>query len=269
MKQGFKWKQAMFLAPFALMLCASGLLSGCASVHGSGSAEREAGDKAYMAGNFKDAAEKYKSAADSGDAAAQYRFGQMCAEGQGTTKNGKEAAKYVLQAADQEFGPARMTAASWYLSGKNGVKKDEKKAFEFISKEAENKNPSAMFSLGCLYAKGMGVEKDANLATKWFADAKSAGYPVPDDMLYEVNIMYPKSTSSKSFKIPTGDSTLVRNVQSGLTQLGYDPGKADGKISSKTIQAVKKYQAKAKMPVNGRITHDLLQKIQNDLRKNK
>jgi len=261
MKTGFTWKHALFIL---LIIC----MSGCASVHGlNTSADREAGDRAFAAKNYKDAAEKYRSAADGGDAAAQYRFGQMLAEGQGVAKNDKEAAKYILQAADHDFGPARMTAAAWYLSGKRGIPKDEKKAFEYLSKEAEQKNPAAMFSLGCLYAKGLGVEKDANLATKWFNDAKTAGYAVPDDMLYEVNIMYPKSTSSKSFKIPTGNTTLVRSVQSGLLQLGYDPGKADGKISKKTIQAVKKFQAKANMPVNGRITHSLLEKVQYELRK--
>jgi len=261
MKTGFTWKQALFLL---LIFC----ISGCASVHGvSNRADRDAGDKSFAAKNYKDAAEKYKSAADGGDAAALYRIGQMYAEGQGVAKNDKEAAKYILQSADQDFGPARMTAAAWYLSGKRGIPKDEKKAFEYLSKEAEQKNPSAMFSLGCLYAKGMGVEKDANLATKWFNDAKTAGYAVPDDLLYEVNIMYPKSSSYKSFKIPTGNSNTVRSVQSGLLQLGYDPGKADGKISKKTIQAVKKFQAKSKMTVNGRITQSLLEKVQYELRK--
>jgi len=261
MKTGFTWKQALFLL---LIIC----ISGCASVHGLNSrADREAGDKAFTAKNYKEAVEKYRVAADNGDAAAQYRLGQMYAEGLGVTKNDKDAAKYILQAADQDFGAARMTAAAWYLSGKRGTPKDEKKAFEYLSKEAEQKNPVAMFSLGCLYAKGMGVTRDASLATKWFNDAKTAGYAVPDDMLYEVNVMYPKASSPKSFKIPTGDTTLVRSVQSGLLQLGYDPGKADGKISKKTIQAVKKFQAQAKMTVNGRITHDLLEKVQYELRK--
>lgn len=263
MKIGFAWRQLLFLS---LILC----MTGCASMHGlSARADREAADKAFVLKNYKEASERYMAAAENGDAAAQYRIGQMLASGQGIKKNNQEAGKYILLSADQGFGPARMTAAAWLLSGKNGIPKDEKKAADYLLKEAEEKNPAAMFSLGCLYAKGLGVEKDANAASKWFNDAKSSGYPVPDDMLYEVNLLYPKSSSYKSFKIPTGDSTLVRSVQSGLLQLGYDPGKADGKISKKTIQAVKKFQAKAKMTVNGRITHGLLEKIQYQLRKNR
>lgn len=259
MRRGFAWRDGLFII---LIIC---IFSGCASVHGLSDADREAGDRAFASRKFRMAAEKYKSAADAGDAAAQYRIGQMYAEGKGIEKNSKEAVSYILQSADQHYSPARMTAASWYLSGKNGVPKNHKKAVEYLSMEAENKNPAAMYSLGCLYAKGEGVEKDAGTAAKWFNDAKSAGYNIPDDMLYEVNIMYPGSSSYKSFKIPAGNRSLVRSVQSGLLQLGYDPGKADGKINKKTIQAVKKFQEKAKIKINGRITHDLLAKIQQAL----
>ncbi len=258
MNKGFSWKSGLSVF---LMLC----ITGCASVHGLSSAEREAGDKAYASGKYSLAAEKYISAADDGDVVAQYRIGQMYAEGRGVSRNPGQAASNVLKSADQGYGPACMTAASWYLSGSNGLPKDEKKGAEYLSKEAEKGNPAAMFSLGCLYAKGTGVEKDANTAVKWFNDAKTAGYPVPDDMLYEVNIMYPKSSSQKSFKIPTGNTALVRSVQSGLFQLGYDPGKVDGKIGSKTIQAVKQFQAKSRMQVNGRITYELLAKIRQAL----
>lgn len=263
MKIGFSCKEIIFLS---LIVC----ISGCASVHGVGyRADQEAGDRAFIMKNYKEAAEKYRSAAEGGDPVSQYRLGQMLANGQGVQKNPREAGTYILLSADQGFGPARMTAASWLLSGRYGLPRNEKKAAEYLTKEAEEKNPAAMFSLGCLYAKGLGVEKDANAASKWYNEAKSSGYPVPDDMLYEVNLLYPKSSSSKSFKIPTGNVNLVRSVQSGLLQLGYDPGKADGKMSKKTLQAVKKFQSKANMPVNGRITHGLLEKIRYQLRKNR
>ncbi len=246
-----------------ILVCS--FLAGCATFQGvRPEYSREKADIAFTAKNYKEASAEYEKSAEKNDAISQYRLAQMYIQGHGFKKNNAEAEKWIRKSADNAYGPARMTLAAWYLDGKK-IPADHKKAAELISLEAEKKNPGAMYALGCLYAKGMGVEKDPALAAKWFNDSKEAGYPVPDEMLYEVNIKYPKS-SSKSFPVPVANTSLVRNIQSGLIRLGYSPGKPDGKTGKQTVQAVKSYQKKKGLKDNGIISHDLLEKIQTDLK---
>ncbi|MDA0703516.1 MAG: peptidoglycan-binding domain-containing protein, partial [Proteobacteria bacterium] len=46
----------------------------------------------------------------------------------------------------------------------------------------------------------------------------------------------------------------VANTQRLLIELGYDPGSADGILKTQTRSAIRKYQDKAKLPANGRLT---------------
>lgn len=61
---------------------------------------------------------------------------------------------------------------------------------------------------------------------------------------------------SKYYSIST-----VKKVQKKLKKLGYKCGKADGHCGSKTKSAIKKYQRKKRMTVNGKITKSLLKKL--------
>lgn len=49
----------------------------------------------------------------------------------------------------------------------------------------------------------------------------------------------------------------VANAQRLLIDLGYDPGSADGILKTQTRSAIRKYQDKAKLPANGRLTPDV------------
>ncbi len=57
-------------------------------------------------------------------------------------------------------------------------------------------------------------------------------------------------------------SSLVRAVQERLTQLGYHPGPADGLIGRRTRSAIKAFQSTAGLRVNGKISNELLQKLE-------
>lgn len=62
--------------------------------------------------------------------------------------------------------------------------------------------------------------------------------------------------ASKYYKTST-----VRKVQQKLNRLGYNCGIADGIYGTKTKNAIKKFQMKKGMTINGKITKALLKKL--------
>lgn len=60
---------------------------------------------------------------------------------------------------------------------------------------------------------------------------------------------------------PLSFSELVSGVQAGLTSLGYNLGPVDGKVGKKTVAAVRAFQKKNDMLVDGKLTGSLLEQI--------
>lgn len=57
----------------------------------------------------------------------------------------------------------------------------------------------------------------------------------------------------------------VRRIQSGLAQLGFDPGPADGKAGPKTRAAIREYQTRHQLAVDGQPTDALWAHIQKQI----
>ncbi len=68
--------------------------------------------------------------------------------------------------------------------------------------------------------------------------------------------VYKSSTGSAA-----GGSTLVRDIQTGLQRLGYNPGTADGRMGPKTSAAIRKYQQDNGMTVDGQASQAVLDSI--------
>ena len=60
---------------------------------------------------------------------------------------------------------------------------------------------------------------------------------------------------------PVVDPLSVELVQSGLKRLGYDPGPIDGKMGAKTIEALRSFQADTQLPVDGKISSSVLDRL--------
>lgn len=67
------------------------------------------------------------------------------------------------------------------------------------------------------------------------------------------------SSSAKSSKYYR--ASTVKKVQVKLNKLGYSCGKADGSYGEKTKSAIKKFQKKQKIAVNGKINKTLIKKL--------
>ncbi|MCK4988304.1 MAG: peptidoglycan-binding protein, partial [Desulfobacterales bacterium] len=57
------------------------------------------------------------------------------------------------------------------------------------------------------------------------------------------------------------DRLQIAEVQAALQKLGYNVGKVDGKLGSKTRAAIKAFQKTQHLSVNGKITQKLLEQL--------
>lgn len=70
-----------------------------------------------------------------------------------------------------------------------------------------------------------------------------------------------KTTSTTKKKSKYYQSSTVKKVQNKLNKLGYNCGKADGSYGAKTKKAIKKFQKKKGLAVNGKINKTLLKNL--------
>ncbi len=73
-----------------------------------------------------------------------------------------------------------------------------------------------------------------------------------------------KSSNSKgsSGQVSSSQDPDVKAIQSNLSELGYDPGPADGVVGAKTGDAIRDYQEDQGLLVDGRPSDELLNHIE-------
>jgi TPR repeat protein len=117
--------------------------------------------------------------AESGDAAAQNRIGEMYEFGQGVERDTDAAFAWYRKAADQGNVTAWHNLGRAYNFG-TGVPQDYAKAEEWYRKAAERGHQQAMFFLGTLYATAHGGDNshDADvIAYAWMSNVAQQGDP--------------------------------------------------------------------------------------------
>lgn len=87
----------------------------------------------------------------------------------------------------------------------------------------------------------------------------------------QVNLGKPAWKNGSGGSAPAAQSTatsgdsLLHNIQSGLTSLGYDPGPADGRIGPRTQAAIRKFQTDNQLAVTGQPSAELWSTIKSRL----
>ncbi len=124
---------------------------------------------------------------DRGLAEAQYLLAESYYRGlHEVAQNNKKAYELYLSAAKQDHALSQYFTACLIHLGQ-GVEKDDKAAYEWFKKAADNGVPDAMASLGGFYLDGIGVEKDYAQALKYLTDACKHGNPLAH---YNLAVMY-------------------------------------------------------------------------------
>ncbi|WP_209011764.1 peptidoglycan-binding protein [Roseibium aggregatum] len=196
-----------------------------------------------------------RSAAASGNAAAEFLVGVKYTEGDGVPADLAEAAKWYQKAADQGLAPAQYRLASLYEKGR-GVEKDLTKAKDWYLKAAEAGNAKAMHNLAVLYAEGADGAPDFAKAAKWFESAAIYGIK---DSLFNLGILYARglgvekdlTQSYKWFAIAAeqGDQDAAKKrdgVANSLDQAGL----------AKARLAVENFKLKAPDPSANKVATD-------------
>jgi uncharacterized protein len=117
-----------------------------------------------------------RSAAEKGEARAQFALGARYEDGRGVDRDMKSALEWYRKSAEQGYARAQGYLGVIYDKGR-GVKQDEAEAARWYRKAADQGDAQSQYNLGMFYLYGHGVEKNRDDARAWFERAQTSGFP--------------------------------------------------------------------------------------------
>jgi TPR repeat protein len=112
--------------------------------------------------------------AKQGNPEAQFKVGEMYETGTGVKQDKREAIYWTIRSANQKHETARFKLLYWDLE-KQGLNADNKTRLEELNNKAKQGNAQAQYYLGRIYAHGVGIHKNPDVAITWLNKAASAG----------------------------------------------------------------------------------------------
>lgn len=136
---------------------------------------------AFLNGRYEDAIAIWLPLANSGDAAAQFNLGVMYANGLGVDRHMETAMDWWSRAARQLHVRAAHNLALAMLAGEpvvGGVRaeSDFPVILRYLKIGSDAGYPNSEYTLGKLYAEGVGVERDERRAAELFLSASIKGF---------------------------------------------------------------------------------------------
>ena len=112
--------------------------------------------------------------AKNGDAEAQFNIGEMYEIGFGVKQDKKQARYWILRSANQKYKAAGFKLLYWDIErdGLSGKDVDKVKELNVMAKQG---NAQAQYYLGKMYAHGIGINKNSDVAIDWLNKAALAG----------------------------------------------------------------------------------------------
>jgi TPR repeat protein len=117
-----------------------------------------------------------QTAAEKGDARAQFKLGEMYRNGDGVMRDYVVADKWYQKAADQGYAAAQNRIGGMYENGRGGVTIDYAAAMKWYRKSADQGDARAQFNIGWMYERGHGVKQDWEEAYFWYLLADKSGF---------------------------------------------------------------------------------------------
>ncbi len=214
----------------------------------------------------------YAKAANQGNIKAMHNLAVMSAD----TVNGKpdlaRAAKWFGAAAQHGLPDSQYNFAVLNERGL-GIPKNVKQAYKWYSIAARSGDRDAVKKAEEMNAAVDKVELaaiDQSIAAwKPTAPQREANIVSITEQSWGIE----KTGSQASAKVPAGQTAeqptnatdRIKQVQDLLTQKGFDAGAADGNMTSATANAIRLYQLRNGLSVNGIVTKQLLEHLQKGM----
>lgn len=223
----------------------------------------------HLAGRFvkkdsTEAAKWFERAAVQGLANAQFNLGTLYARGEGVAQNDRLAFFWYQSAADQGMARAQHNLAAAYAEGK-GIAKNYAKAVDWYTKSATAGLGASQYSLALIYERGLasGIP-DLARARSWYEKAMAQGDAQASERLASIDARLAASKPAGSavpaaaIAKPVGRQE-IREIQSLLARMNFDPGPVDGQMGRRTADAIRLYQQFAGIEADGVPTRALLE----------
>ncbi|MFQ5985311.1 MAG: peptidoglycan-binding protein [Alphaproteobacteria bacterium] len=244
--------------------------------------------------NMTLALEWFTRAAEQGFAPAQNNLGFMYENGVTVARSQEKAAEWYRKAAQRGLAVAQNNLGIMYNYG-YGVPKDYGQAARWYRAAAEQGDPHAQSNLGLMLANGLGVGRDLVEAYAWFELAAESG----EEELAVTAVEYrgrlaarmtaidiakgkrqaealaqgvakarTQTTDRGAVPIPTPEfNSPVVTAQRFLASLDLYEGAVDGIAGPSTAEAVRTFQRRAGMKVDGRVSDDLVAALEAALQR--
>lgn len=112
--------------------------------------------------------------AKEGNAEAQFKVGEMYETGIGAKQDKREAIYWTTRSANQGNETAGFKLLYWDVE-KKGLQASNKVNVEELNNKAKQGNAQAQYYLGKMYAYGVGINKNPEVAINWLYKASLAG----------------------------------------------------------------------------------------------
>ncbi|MFQ5959499.1 MAG: peptidoglycan-binding protein, partial [Alphaproteobacteria bacterium] len=192
-------------------------------------------ERAFNDGDFAKAYEICRPLAEAGLADAQFALGVMHQNGEGGVRDYRQAAIWYAKASEQGHTDAQFNLGTMYRYG-IGLTQNLVEAYALFDLAAASGHAEAAAARD-LAAKRMSAAQvtaaRARVAELGKGPAKAVAAPAPT-------------------------REMVAEAQRGLAELGYDPGPADGVAGERTRNAIRAFQAKQGLAVDGAVSEPLL-----------
>jgi localization factor PodJL len=228
------------------------------------------------------AVQMLKEAASRGLVMAEYRLAKLYERGEGVPRDMAASRAWTEKAAIGGNRLAMHDLAVFYAEGDAGPQ-SYAAAVEWFRTASDLGLVDSQYNLAVLYEQGLGLSQDKGEAAYWFEVAGRAGdqdasrrarallgdmQPTQAEAIKrKARAFNPKPSiprangefGRRAWDVATPDQ--VSEVQRLLQRLNYVPGAPDGKMSTRTAEAIRQFERANDLPVTGEASVSLLKQL--------
>ena len=230
------------------------------------------------------AVQMLKDAASRGLVMAEYRLAKLYERGEGVPRDMAASRSWTEKAAIGGNRLAMHDLAVFYAEGDAGPQ-SYAAAVEWFRTASDLGLVDSQYNLAVLYEQGLGLSQDKSEAAYWFEVAGRAGdqdasrraramlgdmQPTQAEVIKrKARAFNPKPSiprangefGRRSWDVATPEQ--VSEVQRLLQRLNYTPGGTDGKMSTRTAEAIRQFERSNDLPVTGEASVSLLRQLRS------